>query len=312
MDYRKIIDMMLGDFSYNSFYATEKEPDPNFDLKELRMGESINKAIQQGARIKQQDQSGDKRSFSHIAVNRRFIEDGIRARIYLSPKQCNIHNLAIELINHSLHEGTDIYFKYARKNKRLDQMIIYLKNGQDVEQKLELLKRIRNENPQLFEDMDKSEIWFNQTEIPNVFLEPEPLFLNIRGEQTSYGACFDKALRDTKTILLYRYGVGDDRELKKYAQVPDFTNNFQEVFIEMLKRCGIYMKKNDKTNRYEIQGRSEGNSISYDFNYNKTTKELVETVYGKNQKDYRYPQNAKDVFFKSLLAEEINNEDIEQ
>ena len=77
----------------------------------------------------------------------------------------------------------------------------------------------------------------------------------------------------------------------------------------MLKRCGIYMKKNNTTNRYEIQGQPTGdyNSIAYDFYYNKTTKELVETRYGENQKDYQYPQNVKNTFFKYLIPEEKNN-----
>lgn len=59
----------------------------------------------------------------------------------MSPKQSNVHGLAVELINKSLATGGNIYFKYARTSDRLDQMIVYLKNQEDIDQKIALLKK---------------------------------------------------------------------------------------------------------------------------------------------------------------------------
>ena len=83
--------------------------------------------------------------FFHIAVNRRFSEDGIKARLYLSPKHHNLHELAVQFINNSLKAGSDIYFKYARESDRLDRVVVYLKDQEDIYQKINLLSNIKNE-----------------------------------------------------------------------------------------------------------------------------------------------------------------------
>ena len=97
--------------------------------------------------------------FFHIAVNRRFSEDGIKARLYLSPKHHNLHELAVQFINNSLKAGSDIYFKYARESDRLDRVVVYLKDQEDIYQKINLLSNIKNEYPSLFKDMQKSKVW---------------------------------------------------------------------------------------------------------------------------------------------------------
>ena len=313
MKYDEIIDLILNSDSvnYSSFYRANLEKDVNFSDKDSRLMKSIKDAKAKGAIIHQRDQDGDASSFCHIAVNRRFSEDGIKARLYLSPKQANIHNLAIELVNNSLATGSDIYFKYARTNERLDQMIIYLKNQEDIDKKIALLKKIRQEKPELFEDMQKSKIWFNETEIPNVFLEPEPQLRDSIGRQSSYGSMFEKALASTKTILEYGYGIKDNESLASKRLDSHFYNNFELIFTEMLKRCGIYLQKNNRSGRYEIVAKPiDPNDLRtlFRFEYDKKTQTITEirggTLFQDKNQRYSYSQQRKKEFLDTILVDE--------
>ncbi|MBQ7351256.1 MAG: hypothetical protein IJW59_00090 [Clostridia bacterium] len=314
MKYDEIIDLMLSSsmsINYSSFNRAHLERDVNFSNKDSRLMKSIKDATAKGAIIHQQDQEADPSSFCHIAVNRRFIEDGIKARLYMSPKQANIHKLAIELVNKSLATGSDIYFKYARKCDRLDQMIIYLKNQEDIEKKIALLKKIKQEQPNLFECMHKSKIWFNETEIPNIFLEPEPLLHDSIGRLSSYGGMFQKALAATKTILEYGYAIRDNEDLANKRLDPHFYNNFEQIFTEMLKRYGIYLQKNNETGRYENIARPINPNdlrILFSFNYDRKTQTITETrgggLYEDKNQSYSYSQQRKKEFFDTILIDE--------
>lgn len=313
MKYDEIIDLMLSSNSvnYSSFYIASLEKDVNFNDKDSKLMKSIKDAKTKGAVIHQQDQGGDKSSFCHIAVNRRFSEDGIKARLYMSPKQSNIHKLVIELINSSLAAGSDIYFKYARTCDRLDQMVVYLKNQEDIDKKLALLKKIKQEQPDLFEGMQKSKIWFNETEIPNIFLEPEPLLRDSIGRQSSYGSMFEKALESTKTILEYGYGIKEDESLASKRLDINFYNNFELIFTEMLKRCGICLQKNNKSDRYEIVAKPiDPNDlrILFRFKYDRKLQTITETrggsLYEDKNQSYSYSQQRKKDFFDTILVDE--------
>ena len=311
MKYDEIIDLMLNsnNVNYSSFYRANLEKDVNFSEKDSRLMKSIKDAKAKGAIIHQTNQNGDPSSFCHISVNRGFSEDGIKARLYMSPKQSNIHRLVIELVNNSLATGSDIYFKYARTSDRLDQMIVYVKDQEDINKKIALLKKIKHEQPNLFEGMHKSKIWFNETEIPNIFLEPEPLFLNRLGERSSYGGMFEKALDSAKTILEYGYGIKENESLASKRLEPNFYNNFELIFTEMLKRCGIYLQKNNKSGCYEIVGRPMNPNdlrILFDFKYDRKSQTITEdrVLYGERYQRYSYSQQRKKEFFDTILVDE--------
>ena len=313
MKYDEIIDLMLSSKSvnYSSFYRANLERDVNFSDKDSRLMKSIKDAKAKGAIIHQQDQGGEASSFCHIAVNRGFSEDGIKARLYMSPKQANIHKLVIELINNSLATGSDIYFKYARTSDRLDQMIVYLKNQEDIDKKIALLKKIKQEQPDLFEGMQKSKIWFNETEMPNIFLEPEPLLRDSIGRQSSYGGMFEKALASTKTILEYGYAIRENESLASRRLDPHFYNNFEQIFTEMLKRCGICLQKNNETGRYEIIARPINPNdlrILFRFEYDRKSQTITETrggsLYEDKNQSYSYSQQRKKDFFDTILVDE--------
>lgn len=313
MKYDEIIDLMLNSKSvnYSSFYSANLEEDVNFTDKDSRLMKSIKDAKAKGAIIHQQDQGGEASSFCHIAVNRGFSEDGIKARLYMSPKQANIHKLVIELINNSLATGSDIYFKYARTSERLDQMIVYLKNQEDIDKKIALLKKIKQEHPELFKDMQKSKIWFNETELPDIFLEPQPLLRKSNGGEASYGGMFEKALDSTKTILEYGYGIKENESLSSRRLDPHFYNNFELIFTEMLKRCGIYLQRNDKIGRYEVVARPiDPNDlrILFGFAYDRKSQTITETrgggLYQDKNQSYSYSQQRKKDFFDTILVDE--------
>lgn len=311
MKYDEIINLMLNNsnINYSDFYIATLDEDVNFKSKDKKLIQSIKEAKAKGANIHIQNQDGNENSFFHIAVNRRFSEDGIKARLYLSPKHHNLHELAVQFINNSLKAGSDIYFKYARESDRLDRVVVYLKDQEDIYQKINLLSNIKNEYPSLFKDMQKSKVWFNETQIPYVFLEPEPLLENSLGSKSSYGKMFEGALASTKKIMEYIYGIKTNENLSSKKFDPDFYSNFNQIFTEMLKRYGIYMQKNNATNRYEVIAKPVNPNdlrVLFKFEYDKSSQTITEirggSLYGEKEERYSFSQQNKGTFLKTVIA----------
>ena len=314
MKYDELIDYMLKTESiyYSDFVFANLEKDPNFDSDDDKLMESIRVARAKGANIQQKNQDESKADFCHIAVNQKFPgENDIKARLYLSPQRANVHKLVIELVNRSLAEGKTIYLKYARSDDRIDQMVFYLSDKKDIDEKLELLKKIRLEHPELFRGMNKSKAWVNETDLPNVFLAPEPKCHDRLGRRSSYGEMMRIAIESTKTILEYGYGIKENEDLASKRNDPNFYENFQEIFTEMLKRCGICMQKDKRTGQYENLFRPMDLNdlrILFVFNYDKKTQTLTETRggfgLGEKKQDYTFSPKDKDAFFKYFIPEE--------
>lgn len=159
--------------------------------------------------------------------------------------------------------------------------------------------------------MHKSKIWFNETEIPNVFLEPEPIFKSWIDNQTSYGKMFEKALSSTKTILEYGYGIKENEKLANRRFDTHFYQNFEIIFTEMLKRCGIYLRRNNRSGRYEVVGYPVDINdlrILFDFKYDKKSQTLTEQIGGglfeDEKKNISFSQQEVKEFFDSFFTDE--------
>lgn len=308
MNYAEIIKLLNGPISYGNMVIGSIEKDPNFNLNDNKLIQSINSAKQQGADIHQKNQDEDSSSFSHVAVNQRLDNTNTTTRLYLAPKQKNVHLLAIEFINWALHQGKKIKFKYARAHDRIDQMVIYLDSNAELQEKIEMLSYLEQTKPELFESMGKGKSWIFESGVNGVYLAPEPLYKDRMGRESSYTYAFYVALSSTKDIMEYNFGLGEGQDITQVINHPDFYNNFQKVFDEMLMRNGAFMWSNPRTGKYEILAKptdEEGKMVLCSFSYDKKTKTLTETrgeaSLEKPKTYHTFNQNQKAEFFQGYL-----------
>jgi len=286
--------------------VTNIEKDEYFEIDDIKLRTSMREAKEKGAYIsyRNQDSSKDnpdeKSDFCHVSVNMPLSSNDIKVRLYLSPTQKNLHQMVVELVNWALSKGKNIKFKYALTSNRVDQLVIYLKDQDDINEKLEILKNLSNRRPELFEKSQRCASWVFGTDVDSVYLAPEPQLTDYLGRQTSYSAALIKALSNTKAILEYNFNVEKDQDLSQYVNTSSFKTIFKADFEEMLKRQGIFMKKNENTGRYEIIYRD----VKQTFNYDREKRELCEMRLIDNcQNDFYYNQLQKDAFFEYLLSD---------
>ena len=307
--YDKLIEFMLSHdiINYSEIYAAKLPEDTDFQSKHLRLLDSIQKAKEQGGNIHVSDQDHE---FEHIIVNKNFNQIPNKARLYLSPTRKNLLPLVIEIINRSFNEGQRTYIKYSETPERLDQLIFYLEDGEDITKKLEMLKKIKEEKPELFQEMSQAPIWFNETAVPNVYLQANPVLDDRFGRKTSYGHQCEYALEDTKKILEYLYGINETTLLKSCSSDSLFNSRFIAIFEEMLKRYGIFLHKDPNGNFFntKVEGGTCNTPLS-EFEYDKITGVLTEIrnhhyylTKENKEKRYSYGQKDKDAFMKSLIT----------
>ena len=309
MNYDELIEYMITNknLNYSNLALTSIEKDLDFEVNDTKLRKSIKDAKTQGAYINYMNQDSTidnpdmKSDFCHVCVNMPLNSKNIKVRLYMAPTQKNLHQIIIELINLSLSTGKTIKFKYALNPNRFDQLVIYLKNQEDINEKIEMLKTIRNKRPELFKGTKKCASWIFQTEIDSVYLAPEPQLRDFLDRQTSYSSAFIKALSDTREIMKYIFDVEENQDLFQYSKSTTFKSYFKLIFEEMLTRYGIFMKKNNQTGQNEIASRAVKQIY---FKYNKEKKELCESrIIDDVDKEYIFTSSQKDIFLEYFLPD---------
>lgn len=274
--YDKLIEFMLShdNINYSDFYISRIPEDIDFRNKHLRLLDSIENAKKQGGNIHVSDQDHE---FEHIIVNKDFGQIPNKIRFYLCPTRKNLLPLVVEIINRSFKEGQRTYVKYCQNAERLDQLIVYLEDSVDMKLKLDMLKEIKTDRPELFQEMSQAANWVDETSIPNVYLQANPQINRRIGLETSYGNQCAYALDDTKKILEYLYGVTEKTSLISSKSDSLFASRFKNVYEEMLRRYGIFLHKDHNGNLFntKVEG-GENNTPLSRFEYDKITGVLTE------------------------------------
>lgn len=302
--YDKVIAFMLENESidYNKLYVLNdmvkdyfagKIDNSGFLESEKKLLASIDKVNNAGGMISTVNQDDD---FEHIFVNKNS-ESPIKARLYLSPSRSNLLPLVVEIINRSLKEKQRTHIKYSRYPFRLDQLIFYLSGSNDINEKIKLLSAIENDNPNLFQDMSQAPNWIYKTGVTGVYLAPEAVLKDNLCRKTSYGGLFTNALKETKYILEYLYGVKENDKLSRFQKDILFTHRFKVVFEELLIRYGIFLARDKNGNLVNVV--SKGNIFEgpiSSFEYDKENGILTESrvIDGNTIKEWKFGQSIRE------------------
>ncbi len=252
IDYEALLDIVINNLDYDDLQTVQGEGElttiPGAKDMEERLLAKIERLKQQGVDITTYDQYG---AFNHISINRDFHvpNQPNQLRLYLSPKQEHLVNIAVELIRRSVEEGRSTYFKYSRK-PTIDKIVFYITSEEDLKDKLELIEECRRSYPQIFEGMKRCPYWINETPIEGVYVAPENIIVRFTGDPFfSYGLLMETALEEIKTLLYYE--LREQRNPNTKPLLGYNRNYLMQLFIPLCRRtfgkygCLIYYQDGD-------------------------------------------------------------------
>ena len=154
--------------------------------------EFVNALNKHNIRTKLQDERSEK-SFRHIYIGE---DNQTKYRIYLCPQLNNLHSIIKMLIGRNSKINNAIHLKYSTDERRTDRLVIYLQDQKGVEIQEEILKQMRIERPELFENMQRALTWMNESQTnKDVYIEKEPKL-----PDTSYSKEYIKAVKNAYQI----------------------------------------------------------------------------------------------------------------
>ena len=254
IDYNLLLDAIINDYGYDDFIRSKNDRAnllmiPKYKDMDDKITKILQKLINHNKLIRTWEQD---KTFKHIAINREFEPGNNKFRLYLSPNDDNIYYLIFELIKRCTENNMDIYFKYDITN-RVDKIVIYLKNKNDLDSKIKLFESIKSDYPTLFENMDRSIACISKTKVEGVYMAPEKIIKRKNGTDfKSYTQVFVSAISDMKYLLLYKLGnVNIDGEtLKKYDR-GELLELLKPIASLILGKYGILMyEKNNNLKVY--------------------------------------------------------------
>lgn len=181
----------------------------------------------------------EENTYKHIAINKKFHDKNIQ--LHISPDDKNMYLIINELIQNAITNEKTLYFKYTRENIK-DKIIIYLKNEEDYNEKINMLKEIKTKHPYAFNNLDKKATWFNETEIEGIYLELDKPVLKQNGNEfINNDTIIKTALEEIKTLFYYQSTKQINIEI------------FKQICLETLERYGLLLTNNKYNKTKELQ-----------------------------------------------------------
>jgi hypothetical protein len=309
-DFRKLFEIFTRNkIEYEDFYFEQPEPDENmreFEENEIKFNEKLEKFSNC---ISSWDQHNNKKGFKHICFGEGYSE--IKYRIYLSPKMKNLHKIINDLIKHNIKDG--VYLKYSRDPSRVDRIIMYIKNKEELGRQLSVISNIKADKPELFKNMKRSPIWYCEaSDIKDVFIAPETPIKGL----SSYGVNMSNALTEVRNLMKYLFGC-TEREFREHIFTEEDFKTFKNILHRTTKRYGICIE-DAKTYDISIGHPSkEGKNLSHIIRYDDRTKALIEARVQENgnYKFYIFTQSQKQKYFSTdyiELLDDIETHDMPQ
>ena len=196
-----------------------------------------------------------------------------------------------ELIKKCANGKEEIYLKYSREN-RYDKVVLFLRNSNDLNSKIELLEEIKKEHPAWFEHMNKAPHWISESHLKGVYIAPEKCVKrDINSDFNSYTYAFMHLMNNVRNEMLFTYGT-KDFEVLKSKPVDELFDSFKRCFNRELCKMGLY-------NFYDKNGQlvscvsslfpGYGKSVDEDIRSVDDGLEIGKRIDDKNKKYYKIP-----------------------
>ena len=281
IDFNDLLDCVINNDDYDSIY--ERTGIKRKNLLEYEYYKKYDnfikdqlKLISSSTPVLTDEQSKTNDSFFHVAINRNFGNN--KFRIYLSPSDENLYPLINEILKRSYKTDREIYLKYNRDN-RLDKIIVYLQDINDLLDKLQLIEEIKKDYPQYFVNMKKSSFWISPSKIDGVYISPEAHIQRIDGGAfPSFGILVNVLINQMKEYLYFCLNELDDEKtvpLKKYSKSYLMTL-FKPICQRMIAMYGafIYQEGNDINMFYSDEFQGLAMPVNERVKFNRDTKKL--------------------------------------
>ena len=226
-----------ADLSYDKDAGTVRDEiyKSIYDIKNLAPIESRTEAILSGYdNIETHNQDS---SYKWVEV-----EGGCgtcESRFYIAPTANNTHEVIRQLARTFSDNNTPVSFKYklstAKHTNHCDRIIIYNGVGKKEEVERDIFS-IYNNNPELFEDAERSPVWIGDSSVPGVYFAPET-------PGYSYGNRAMQAVRAAKSTSDFLWG---NMPTPSYQELKDIM----EILVpSIMFRYGLFATNDGQTIR---------------------------------------------------------------
>ncbi|MBR4123972.1 MAG: hypothetical protein IKR12_00180 [Clostridia bacterium] len=163
------------------------------------------------------------------------------ARIYLNIKLKNLPLLAEKFVDNAITENAPLLFKFARSDKRNDNVVIYSRY-KDLEKIVAVIEKTKQDNPELFDGC----------KVRNPLMATYKEYMGFGEEPLKFGTSYNSIRAD---ILKKMYSVLS----KKYKNDKDYLskNNMQKCFEKTCKKYKVdskeFYKNQDETLENELK-----------------------------------------------------------
>lgn len=189
-----------------------------------------------------QDENPDS-DFRYIRLNGERYQKGmnIKYRMYLCPQIKNLHSIIKMIIARNQMIKNNIFLKYSTNVNRTDRLVMYLQDEREVEIQEEILKQMRIDRPERFENMQSALSWIHENKTnPNVYIEKEPRVIG-----DSYSGQFMPALNIAKRVTDWYTKNKKDNIMSEYEV-------FKLVLDNQLNQRGIGEKDNVELTSFSV------------------------------------------------------------
>lgn len=231
---------------YDDFYVSKYSSDTATTHRNASQYQQIMEHItKQSNNYIYSEVQSNSQSYFYTYVNGGRNGDKLGYRIYLAPNPENLHYIAQEFAKNTYKNNINVEFKVQRQNdskkRKIDRMIVYCTNKQNLIECLAVFEKIQRKAPQAFYESEKSPIWYN-SQVKNVFIAPE-----IMQEGESYGDVFEKSSKELVSLLKYFYdcqNISEYERLLTPVQQVKFYNFAKLLLRSTLLKNSCCLKKN--------------------------------------------------------------------
>ncbi len=216
------------------------------------------------------------------------IKEKYDCRLYMCPKMENIIPIIKKLI--TIHNNLNIncYLKFNIDSNNNDRITLY-SSLENVDKHLQIIKKLQNDNPELFESMGKNKLWGSIDDVDNVYFGMNPYLFN---HGCSYLAVRSMILEEALIDLKNKFP-----ELSSAYRV---TNEMLDYFKEMIRLYSITHNVNPDNFCININNSSRKKRKS-PITLERSSGDLPIVV------DYLLPESKKAIISSPFYAKDNNN-----